>query len=85
MYVSCLDSPSALSCLGSDANNNRSQPNIVQMTEMRETPDVMIVIPYFKRGNIVQAGISDISMRVTALGQIPRLSRFLAQPRHHAP
>jgi serine/threonine protein kinase len=47
------------------------------MIEMRETPDIMIVMPYFKHGNIRQAGIREKSKLVTAFGQILDCLTFL--------
>lgn len=51
--------------------------NIVQVLEMRERPEVMIIMPYFPSGNIVQAGVCDESKLVTAFGQILDCLTFL--------
>jgi serine/threonine protein kinase len=40
------------------------------MIEMRENPDIMIVMPYFKCGSIVQAEVCEESKLVTAFGQL---------------
>ena len=47
------------------------------MFELREKPEVMIIMPYFPRGNIVQAGIREESRLVTAVGQILDCLTFL--------
>ncbi|KAI0426212.1 kinase-like protein [Xylaria sp. FL1042] len=52
-------------------------PNIVPVFELREEPQVMIVMRYFPRGNIVQAGIRDESKLVTAFGQLLDCLAFL--------
>ncbi|KAI1117001.1 kinase-like protein [Nemania sp. NC0429] len=44
-----------------DIAQDNPHPNIVQMVEFRERPEVTINMPYFPRGNIVQAGIHDES------------------------
>ncbi|KAI1271410.1 kinase-like protein [Xylaria sp. FL0933] len=52
-------------------------PNIVQVFEMREEPEVMIVMRYFPSGNIVQAAIHDESRLITAFGQLLDCLSFL--------
>ncbi|KAI0811675.1 kinase-like protein [Xylaria sp. FL0064] len=52
-------------------------PNIVQVFEMREEPEVMIVMRYFPSGNIVQAAIHDESRLITAFGQLLDCLGFL--------
>lgn len=44
-----------------------SQPNIIQVFEMRERPEVSIIMPYFPYGNIAAAGVYDESKFVTAV------------------
>lgn len=47
------------------------------MIEFRESPEVMIIMPYFPSGNIVQAGVRDESRLVTAFGQLLDCLTFL--------
>ncbi|KAK3311727.1 kinase-like domain-containing protein, partial [Chaetomium strumarium] len=51
--------------------------NIVQMIELHESPDIMIIMPYFKCGNIVQAEVYEESKLVTAFGQLLDCLTFL--------
>ncbi|KAF2759763.1 kinase-like protein [Pseudovirgaria hyperparasitica] len=52
-------------------------PNIVQVIELRERPEVMIVMPYFPCGDMAHAGILAESELVTAVGQIIDCLAFL--------
>lgn len=51
------------------------------MIEFRESPEVMIIMPYFPRGNIAQAGVRDESRLVTAFGQLLDCLAFLHERR----
>ncbi|KAK5651041.1 hypothetical protein OQA88_1063 [Cercophora sp. LCS_1] len=46
------------------------QPNVIQVFELRETPEVMITMRYYRSGSIAQAGIVAEEKFVTAFGQI---------------
>ena len=59
------------------SDTDRHQPNIIQVFELREKPEVTIIMSYFPSGNIVQAGICDESRLVTAVGQILDCLTFL--------
>ncbi len=59
------------------SKTDRAQPNIVQVVEMREDPEVMIVMRYFPSGSIAQAQIYDKSKLVTAFGQLLDCLAFL--------
>lgn len=43
---------------------------MVQVFELRETPEPAIIMAYYPLGNIVDAGIVDEDRYVSALGQI---------------
>ncbi|KAH8743550.1 kinase-like domain-containing protein [Diaporthe sp. PMI_573] len=45
-------------------------PNVIQVFELRETPEVMITMPYYQGGSMAQAGIVAEEKFVTAFGQI---------------
>ncbi|KAK5011186.1 hypothetical protein LTR28_005054, partial [Elasticomyces elasticus] len=44
--------------------------NVMQVFELRETPEAMIIMAYYPNGNIMDAGIVDEDKYISALGQI---------------
>ncbi|KAK2591045.1 hypothetical protein QQS21_011277 [Conoideocrella luteorostrata] len=52
-------------------------PNVIQAFELRETPEVMMVMPYYPSGSIAQAPNMSEEKFVTAFGQIIDCLAFL--------